>query len=37
LENNEPLIEIQALTIETLREDPEAQRVLLTVNNIVKQ
>lgn len=37
LENDEPLIEIQALTIETLREDPEAQRVLLTVNNIVKQ
>ena len=37
LENEEPLVEIQALTIETLREDPEAQRVLLTVNNIVKQ
>jgi len=36
LENQEPLVEIQSVAIETLREDPEAQRVLLTVNNIVK-
>jgi hypothetical protein len=37
LENQEPLIEIQGLTIEALREEPEAQHVLLTLNNIVKQ
>ena len=37
LENAEPLVEIQALNIESMREDPEAQHVLLTVNNIVKQ
>lgn len=36
LENREPLVEIQSVAIETLRENPEAQRVLLTVNNIVK-
>jgi len=36
LENQEPLLEIQGLTIETLKEDPEAQHVLLTLNNIVK-
>jgi hypothetical protein len=37
LENAEPLLEIQTLTIESLRDEPEVQRVLLTVNNIVKQ
>jgi hypothetical protein len=36
LENQEPLLEIQGLTIEALRDEPEAQHVLLTVNNIVK-
>jgi hypothetical protein len=37
LENQEPLVEIQGLTIEVIKEDPEAQHVLLTLNNIVKQ
>ena len=37
LENAEPLIEIQALTIESMRDDPEGQHVFLTVNSIVKQ
>lgn len=36
LENQEPLVEIQSIAVETLRENPEAQRALLTVNNIVK-
>jgi hypothetical protein len=36
LENQEPLVEIQGLTIEALREEPESQHVLLTLNNIVK-
>lgn len=36
LENAEPLVQIQSVALETLREDPEVQRVLLTVNNIVK-
>jgi len=35
LENAEPLLEIQNLTIESLRDEPEVQRVLLTVNNII--
>lgn len=37
LENGEPLIEIQSVQMESIREEPEAQRVLLTVNNLVKQ
>lgn len=37
LENAEPLIEIQSMTIESMRDDPEGQHVSLTVNNIVKQ
>lgn len=36
LESGEPLVEVQSVAIETLREDPQAQRVLLTVSNIVK-
>lgn len=36
LENDEPLIEIQALSIESMRDDPEGQHALLTVQNIVK-
>jgi len=36
LENQEPLLEVQGVTIETLKDDPEAQHVLLTLNNIVK-
>lgn len=37
LENDEPLVEVTSLLIETSREDVEAQHALLTVNNIVKQ
>jgi len=37
LENQELLLEVQGLSIEALKEEPEAQHVLLTVNNIVKQ
>jgi hypothetical protein len=37
LENQEPLLEIQSLTIESTRDDPEAQHVLMTAVNIVKQ
>lgn len=37
LENEDPLLEISNLLIETSREDVEAQHALLTVNNIVKQ
>jgi len=36
LENDEPLIEIQSLNIESMRDDPEGQHVLLTVQNIIK-
>ena len=36
LENDEPLVEIQSLSIESLRDDPEGQHALLTVQNIVK-
>ena len=36
LENQELLVEIQGLTIESLKEEPEAQHVLLTLNNIVR-
>lgn len=37
LENQEPLLEITSLQIESAREDVEAQRATLTVQNIVKQ
>jgi hypothetical protein len=37
LENQEPLLEIQGVTIEAVKDNPEAQHVLLTLNNIVKQ
>jgi hypothetical protein len=37
LENSEPLVEISALTIESLRDEPAAQRVLLTLNNLAKE
>jgi hypothetical protein len=37
LENDEPLLEISSLQIDASREDVEAQHVLLTVNNLVKQ
>ena len=36
LENDEPFIEIQALSMESMRDDPEGQHALLTVQNIVK-
>jgi hypothetical protein len=36
LENREPLVEVQSISMETLREEPEAQRVILTARNIVK-
>jgi hypothetical protein len=36
LENEQPLVEIQSLSIESMRDDPEGQHVLLTVQNIVK-
>jgi hypothetical protein len=37
LENEEMLLEISAVQIDSSREDVEAQHVLITVNNIVKQ
>ncbi len=37
LENEEPLVEINNLQIDTTREDVEMQHALLTVSNIVKQ
>jgi len=37
LENEEPLLEVASLQLETGREDVQSQRALLTVNNIVKQ
>ena len=37
LENEEPLLEITALQIDTSREDVETQHAFLTVNNLVKQ
>lgn len=37
LENEEMLIEVNAIQIDASREDVEAQHVLLTVSNIVKQ
>ena len=35
LENDEPLVEIAALQIDTNRDDPESQHAVLTVNNLV--
>ena len=37
LENDEPLIAIKNITIESIRDNPEFQHVLLTVNNIAKE
>jgi hypothetical protein len=37
LENDEPLIEITSMQIESGREDVEMQHILITVNNLVKQ
>ena len=37
LENDEPLVEISALQVDTSGEDVESQHVLMTVNNLVKQ
>ena len=37
LENDEPLCEIGSLQVDTSREDVDAQHVLMTVNNLVKQ
>ena len=37
LENEEPLLEVASLQVDTNREDSESQRALLTVNNLVKQ
>jgi hypothetical protein len=37
LENEEPLVAIGGLQIDTTRDDAEAQHVLLTVHNLVKQ
>ncbi|HEX8296792.1 MAG TPA: hypothetical protein VF593_10850 [Chthoniobacteraceae bacterium] len=37
LENEEPLLEITTLQIETTREDAESQHALITVQNLAKQ
>lgn len=37
LENTELLLWIETVTIETIREEPDAQHVILTLANIVKQ
>ena len=37
LENEEPLCEIGSLQVDTSREEVDAQHVLMTVNNLVKQ
>lgn len=37
LENSEPLISVEACNIDTQREEPDIQRVTLTLSNIVKQ
>lgn len=36
-ENDQPLVEISGLQIESLKDDVESQHVVLTVNNLVKQ
>ena len=37
LENEEPLIEIGTFQVDTSRDDVDAQHVLMTINNLVKQ
>jgi hypothetical protein len=37
LENAEPLVSIENISIEAQHDEPDTQRVLLTLNNIVKQ
>lgn len=37
LENEEPLVEIGTLQVDTSRDDVDSQHVLMTVNNLVKQ
>ena len=37
LENEDPLIEIGSVQVDTSREDVDAQHVLMTINNLVKQ
>ena len=37
LENEEPLIEIATLQIDTSREEVDSQHILITLNNLVKQ
>lgn len=37
LENEEPLLEVTSLQIDTIRDDIDSQRATLTVQNIVKQ
>jgi hypothetical protein len=37
LENEDPIVEITSLHMETSQEDVESQRVLITVNNLAKQ
>jgi hypothetical protein len=37
LENEEPLLEVTALQLDTIRDDADSQRATLTVQNIVKQ
>ena len=37
LENEEPLVEIGTLQVDTSRDDADSQHVLMTINNLVKQ
>ena len=37
LENEEPLVEIATMMIDTTREEVDSQHILMTVNNLVKQ
>ena len=37
LENEEPLVEISTMQIDTSRDDVDSQHVLMTLNNLVKQ
>ena len=37
LENEEPLVEIGTLQVDTSRDDVDSQHVLMTINNLVKQ
>jgi hypothetical protein len=36
-ENSEPLVQLDGVSIEYLREEPDLQRTTLTVSNVVKQ